>query len=251
MVGNASLINYKVELAYDGTDFYGWQVQPDVRTVQQEIEKALKMLFKEDIRVKAAGRTDRGVHAKKQVINFYAFKRWDTESLMIALDRNTPADISILSVSYADASFCARRSAKWREYVYFVWTGKRVLPFYRRYVWWIRNKSFDLSLLNKGCSFLIGEHDFRAFSKRDESSNSTIRRVYKAFFRKKGDLLWFRIRANAFLMHMVRIIVGSLLLVGSGKREPEWILDVLKSGDRKKAGPTAVAAGLFLWNIGY
>lgn len=241
--------SYRVDLSYRGSGFKGFQVQPGLRTVQGELEAALSRLFGAPIRVTGAGRTDAGVHARHQVISFVAEVLFEPRRLLGALNGVLPPDVRILEVRLVEEGFCARRSPRAREYVYFLWDGEVMPPFLSDLVWHFKLGRLDERAMGEAASLLVGSHDFSSFCKGGEVPDNPVREVQLARLRRRGDLLWFRVRANAFLCQMVRIMVGSLVLVGRGIRPPSWIGEVLEARDRKAAGPTAPPHGLYLWRV--
>lgn len=241
--------SYRLDLSYRGSGFKGFQVQPGLRTVQGELEGALLRLFGAPVRVVGAGRTDAGVHARHQVVSFAAPRFFEPDRLVEALNGVLPGDVRALRAYLVDESFSARRSPWAREYVYFLWDGRVMFPFLSELVWHCKGGRLDEGAMDEAASFLVGSHDFSSFCKGGELPDNPVREVGLARFRRRGDLLWFRIRANAFLCQMVRIMVGSLVLVGRGLRPPSWIKEVLEARDRRAAGPTAPPHGLYLWRV--
>lgn len=245
-------MRYAAKVAYDGSRFSGWQKQPGVtgETIQEHLERALLVLNKQDTKVVAAGRTDRGVHALGQVISFDTTSRWDPQKLRNALDANLPASIGIMAVAEVPEDFSARRSALWREYVYFAWKRHGCPPHIAPYVW--RNAvPWDRDLLREMCSILKGRQNFSAFCRKADLPDNAERTILSSGVAGKGPLLRIRIRGESFLTNMIRIIVGSMDLVASGKRDISWFGSLLSGGERCQAGPTAPACGLFLVNAGY
>lgn len=237
-------------VSYSGSAFSGWQKQANAHSVQAELEIALERLTGEKISILGAGRTDAGVHAKGQVCSFYVPDSWEIEKLTRALNANISQDVRIMRIVPVENSFDARRSALWREYVYFVWMGNACYPIMRDMVWqnpW----TWNISAVNQCCRVFEGQHDFSAFCKASELPPNSIREIFRMRYSRKGSLAFFRIRGNAYLTNMVRIMIGSIHFVATGKKEPEWIKDLLSGKPRTEAGPTAPAKGLFLWKIGY
>lgn len=245
-------MRYAAKVAYDGSLFSGWQKQPGVtgETIQGYLERALAVLNKRETAVVAAGRTDRGVHALGQVISFETMFEWDRRKLRNALDANLPASISIMEVAAVPEDFSARRSALWREYVYFVWKEHGCPPHIAPYVW-KNTVPWDRDLIRRMCSLLKGRHDFSAFCRKADLPENAERTILSSGLAGKGSLLRIRIRGESFLTNMIRIIIGSMDLVASGKRDVSWFETVLSGGERSHAGPTAPACGLFLMKAGY
>ena len=237
-------------VSYAGSAFSGWQKQANAHSVQAEIEIALTRLTGEKIRVIGAGRTDAGAHAKGQVCSFYVPDFWETTKLSRALNANIAPDVRIMRIIPVDDSFDARRSALWREYVYFIWMGNVCVPHLRQMVWQ-NPRPWDFHTVEQCCRLFEGKHDFSAFCKASELPQNSIREIFRMTFRRKGSLAFFRIKGNAYLTNMVRIMIGSINLVAIGKKEPDWIKALLTGKPRTDGGPTAPAKGLFLWKIGY
>lgn len=238
-------------MSYDGTDFCGWQVQSKGRTVQGVLEQALFTMHKYPVKVTAAGRTDTGVHAAGQVVNFFT----DLDSIngrrfCDALNYYLPPDVRVLKSEQVGDDFNARFSALRRTYCYFLYSGNVTLPYIDRYAVRYRN-DLDIRLLNRYASILIGEHDFTTFAGAGDKSRSKRRIVYSSCFYMKGDLLVYKIQADSFLYRMVRSIVGTMLDLGRIEKTEEEFAGVVRAMDRSCAGPTAPARGLFLDKVFY
>ena len=252
--------NVRLVLSYDGTDFGGWQRQRNARSVQGELEGALERMHAHPVPTLGAGRTDSGVHAMGQVANFYTdIALIEAGRFLPALNKLLPRDIRVLCAEEADFDFHARYDAHLRRYRYFVLCSPVVDPIRLRYAHHIRRRP-DLASLNAAAALVLGENDFTAFSSAKDVSASRSRFVHESAFRWEGDLLVYQVAANAFLWRMVRSLVGSMLHyedraaddVGCpAARCAELMGEALGSRDRKLAGPTAPARGLFLWNIEY
>lgn len=248
-------------LEYDGTDYHGWQMQKTDRTIQSTIEAAILEITGEASRLAAAGRTDAGVHALGQVAVFATRSTLAAETFMRALNAGLPGDLRILSSSETDASFNPRYDALRKSYFYLISKSKQQSAFFNRYVWDLK---IDLGLQNMkdAAGVFIGEHDFTSFRGAGCGAKTPFRNIYSidisafdeiSFMTAtiKGGFIKIRIEANAFLRHMVRNIVGTLAEVGRGRMSAESIRNIIEVRDRKKAGPTAPAKGLFLENIIY
>ncbi|MFH1680090.1 MAG: tRNA pseudouridine(38-40) synthase TruA [Candidatus Eisenbacteria bacterium] len=240
--------NIRLDLRYDGTDFSGWQVQPGRRTVQGEIERVLETILGERVRVHGSGRTDSGVHALKQVAQFRSRTSLPVAVIERALRGLLPEDLLVLSAAEARPEFDARRDALFRVYRYRIFRGRD--PLLRRLVWEVRSP-LDPSLLASGSRRLLGEIDATSFADASRKGRSNRVRVDLSEWSEEGPELVYRIRANRFVHHMVRTIVGTLVEVGRGFRPADDIPAVVASGDRRRAGRTAPARGLFLADVGY
>lgn len=243
--------NIRLLIAYDGTDFSGWQRQNRNRSVQGEIEQALEKIHKHPVVLTGSGRTDAGVHARGQVANFKtSIQSIPAERFIPALNSLLSRDIRILRAYDASDTFHARFDAKKRTYRYQIICGRPALPHELRYalqLWRIP----DIRKLNSLCRNLLGELDCSVFANPSDPSKSRSRYIFHACFFFEHDYLVFEISANAFLWKMVRSIVGSLLYYEENNMSTGAFVDILKSGDRRLAGPTAVPQGLYLWNIEY
>ncbi|HEY6316963.1 MAG TPA: tRNA pseudouridine(38-40) synthase TruA [Acidimicrobiia bacterium] len=242
----------KLVVAYDGTDFHGFAVQREVRTVGGVLTEALVAATgvpSEALHLVCAGRTDAGVHARGQVVTVDV-PDGDDEALRRALNGMTAPEVVVRDVARVPADFDARHSARWRRYRYTIVNRAEPDPFLARYAWWVPHP-LDLSLLRLGADPFVGEHDFAAFCRRAGSA-TTVRRVLDSCWHPAdGEVLRYEIRAKAFCWQMVRAIVGTLVDVGTGRRRPGDMLAVLRSGDRAQAPRLAPAHGLCLWDVGY
>lgn len=242
-------------VAYDGTDFGGWQRQKNARSVQEELEKALQTIHGHPVKLTGAGRTDAGVHALGQVAGFFSdIPTIPVERFKVALNSLLPKDIRVMSASPAPGDFHARFDASLRRYRYFVLCGSRQDPFRNRYAWCISRQP-ALAKLNAMAEVLVGEHDFSAFASAGDSSLGRSRFVQESYFWYEGESLVYQVAANAFLWRMVRSLVGTMLFfeakTSSQAEASDLMRGILEGGDRKKAGPTAPPEGLFLWNVEY
>ncbi len=236
-------------VAYDGTDYGGFQRQANAPSIQAVLETALAQVTQEAVTVLAAGRTDAGVHAAGQVIAFDTAWRHSLGDLQRALNAVLPADVAVLEVAEAAPDFHPRYAARSRRYRYTIYNAPVRCPLARRYSLHVA-EPLGLAAMQQAAQCLVGEHDFAAFG-RPPQGETTVRRVLAAEW--GGELPWltFDIEANAFLYHMVRSIVGTLLLVGRGEMSVEEFAAVLASCDRGRAGPTAPPHGLCLMEVRY
>jgi tRNA pseudouridine38-40 synthase len=242
--------NIALVLAYDGTNYHGWQRQPDAVTVEQKVREALGKILNHDTKIYAGARTDSGVHAMGQVINFVTEKGIPLWNLSRGMNSILPADIRVMEARDAEESFHARYSARRKTYVYCVLNRPCNSPFLIRYVlhW---PHSLDVDAMKDGIKSIIGEHDFSAFKKKDEFYKSPIREIKKARVVKKTGMVYIVLEGTGFLRYMVRTIAGTLMLAGQGKIDPGLIKEILESRERERAGETLPARGLFLKKITY
>ncbi len=242
--------NIALVVSYDGTAYHGWQCQPDSITIQQMLQESIENIVNHKVKIYSGGRTDSGVHAFGQTINFFTMSTIELRGLARGLNSHLPPDIRIRDAREVDEHFHARYSAKSKIYIYSILNIPYSSPFYGRYVWHI-TYGLNVSFMNHAAKLIVGTHDFSAFKKKDEIYQSNVREVIKAGVKKKGDFIYILIEATGFLRYMVRNIVGTLTLVGSGKLTVEDFKNIFESKDREKAGPTAPAKGLFLREIKY
>ncbi len=240
--------NIRIDVEYDGSDFCGWQWQPACRSVQGELQQAVKELLQEDIKIVGAGRTDAGVHALRQVANFKCVSRLDLRSVRLGLNSYLPADIRVQEAAEAREDFHARFTATSRSYRYIIST--RMTAIARQYVWFCKYK-LDVARIQAACAFLLGSHAFTAFSKSIEDEAHYLCDVKSISWHEEGEKLVFEITANRFLHNMVRIIVGTMVEVGRGKLQPADVNEMLRTGDRHRAGSVAPAHGLVLVGVNY
>jgi len=250
-MGAKIMRNIKLLIEYDGTNYRGWQVQPDGPTIQGMLEEKLSRLTSERIHVIGSGRTDSGVHALGQVTHFRTQSQMDIRTIQRALNSLLPPDIVIREVEEVDEGFHARKQSKSKVYEYRILNRNLRSAFHRGYVWHIPQK-LNLEEMKKATQSLIGEHDFSAFRTVGSPTRTTVRRVIRGEWKRGRDgLIRFEIEANGFLKQMVRSIIGTLVEIGRGKRKASDLRKVLNSKDRKEAGPTAPAQGLFLKEVKY
>ena len=242
--------NIFLVLKYDGTNYHGWQCQPNVITLQEVVQRNVERILDHPVKIYAAGRTDTGVHALGQVINFYTEKAIDIMSIVKGLNSLLPRDIRVKNAREVDKSFHARYSAKSKSYMYCISTNRYHSPFHVRYSWHIPYV-VDARLMNESIREIIGVHDFSSFKKKNEIYKKQEREVLRAGARRRGEFIYIFIEATGFLRYMVRNIVGTLVLVGEGKISKEDFVAILQSRDRVNAGPTAPPQGLFLRKIRY
>lgn len=237
------------QCAYDGTNYSGWQKQPNASTVQDTIEKCLSKLFsKEEIETVGCGRTDAGVHAKQSFFHIDLLPVYDLAQLQYKLNNMLPNDIVIDAIYEVHPQAHARFDAKKRTYQYFVHQKKT--PFQNEYSVFFPRK-IEVDKMNEGAKYILGKQDFTSFSKLHTDVNNNFCEVYAATWRVVGDQFQFEISANRFLRNMVRAIVGTLLEVGLGNISPEEVKGIIESKDRQNAGFSVPAKGLFLKSVEY
>ncbi len=242
--------NIRLVLEYDGTSYHGWQCQPKEVTLQEVVQKNIERILNHPVKIYAAGRTDAGVHAFGQVINFFTEKTIKTTDLAKGLNSLLPSDIRVKDAKDVEESFHARYLAKSKSYVYCILNSRYHSPFYVRYSWHIPY-TMNVNIMNEAVKKIIGRHDFSSFKKKNETYKRHEREVLKAGVKRRGQFIYVFIEATGFLRYMVRNIVGTLVMVGEGKIGKEDFANILQSRDRINAGPTAPPQGLFLRRIKY
>jgi tRNA pseudouridine38-40 synthase len=241
---------YRAVVEYDGTNFCGLQFQAGVRTVAGELERALRTIFAEDVKISAAGRTDAGVHATGQVISFRSDRAFPLERLALALNANLPDDVSVRAADLVPNGFSARFDAEARTYEYRILNRPLPSAVERRFAHHV-HRPFDLEVARRAAAGLVGEHDFAAFCGVAPERGGTVRTIHSIEIARLGDRIGLRIAARGFLHRMVRICVGTLVEIATGRRDPDDIPAILASQDRRRAGYTAPAEGLFLVGVRY
>ena len=243
---------FKLTVAYDGTAYAGWQVQPRHASVQQVIEETLVTIVGHAVKVHGSGRTDQGVHARGQVAHVDLACRLTAESVCRALNGRLPQDIRILKASLARPDFHARRSAEGKEYRYFVWNDAMVLPDKRLYTAHVY-RPLNVADMRAAALRFVGRHDFASFTANPQREvESTVRTIYAFKVSRRGKEIVFSVSGEGFLYKQVRSMVGFLLRVGEGAEKPEAVSELLEScAPRKARVPSAAAQGLFLWRVWY
>lgn len=232
-------------VAYDGTNYHGWQLQPNVTTIESVLNETLSSLLKENIKVIGASRTDTGVHALGNIAVFDTQSRMPAEKVSYALNQRLPDDIRIQSSREVPQDFHPRRQDSRKTYEYRIWNSAFPMPVYRLYSYFTY-VPLDMTLMQKAAEYLRGEHDFKSFCSVNTTAESTVRTIYDISVDKIDSQITVRVTGSGFLYNMVRIIVGTLMEVGKGNLAPERMEEILKACDRTKAGPTAPACGLTL-----
>jgi tRNA pseudouridine38-40 synthase len=240
-------------VAYDGTDFHGWQVQPQLPTIQGILQEILSGIEGFPVLVEGSGRTDAGVHAVGQVAAFDLENPIPCPNLQKAVNRLLPSSIRVTETADVDLRFHPRHDAKSKTYEYRVFRGAVCSPFLRRYVMF-HPYPMDWNRFAAAATVFVGEHDFSAFTasdERDATGFSKVRTVFSAEVVEDGDLVFFQISGSGFLKHMVRNLVGTMIEAGRGNLTVDQVREVLASRDRRRAGPTAAPEGLFLMKVEY
>jgi tRNA pseudouridine38-40 synthase len=250
------LRNLKLTLSYDGSDFSGWQVQPDASTIQGTLASALGRLTGENVLPQGSGRTDAGVHALAQVATFATASPIPVENFQKAFNDVLPPSIRILDVEEVPADFHVRKSAKAKTYRYRIFRGPICSPFLARYVWHFPYP-LDENAMTTAAREIVGERDFTSFAAVDpergheDSEVSKVRTIFASSFERQGEELIYSVRGSGFLHHMVRNLVGTFILVGKGTLQSQDLQRILEARDRSAAGATAPASGLFLTGVEY
>jgi tRNA pseudouridine38-40 synthase len=242
--------NIKLLLSYDGTDFSGWQRQPDRRTVQQVLEEALGRLTGVEPTTNASGRTDAGVHALGQVAHFYTASRHAPEVFVKALNATLPHDLRVIGAWEMPQAFHATLDARAKLYRYVIDNHPIADPFQTRYSAHIYQR-LDVSAMNDAARALKGRHDFHSFETHWPNRTSSVRTITHIAVNRMSDFVWIDVEADGFLYNMVRTIAGTLILVGTGRWPAARVAEVLSAEDRRAAGPTAPPQGLFLVRVRY
>lgn len=249
-------MNYKLLIQYDGTDFHGWQVQENDRSIQGELERVIGSLEDLEVKVAGSGRTDAGVHAEGQVANVRLNRPFTPEKLQHAINGNLWRDIRIVKAEKAPDEFHARFSAKNKTYVYRVINAPVMSPFWRRFAHH-EARPLDIARMERASRLLLGEHDWTAFCSINADGETRVRTVTECSIESSWDkransaIIEFRISANGFLRYMVRSIMGTLLEVGRGEKDSDTIQSAIITGDKSLAGKTAPANGLTLLKVDY
>ncbi|MCZ8523742.1 MULTISPECIES: tRNA pseudouridine(38-40) synthase TruA [Paenibacillus] len=249
--------NISMSISYDGTAYHGFQTQPEHNTVQDQLEEAILYLTGEKVKLTSSGRTDAGVHARGQVINVHTESNIPIDRWCHAMNSRLPNDIVVWRAQEVPLNFHARRSAKRKTYRYTVRCGRLLDPFKRQYELH-HPAALDVERMREGLLHLVGEHDFTSYCSTRTASPTHVRTIYEARLEcepldeeLQSYAIHFYVTGNGFLYNMVRIIVGTILEVGEGKRTSSAIGDILAARNRSKAGPTAMAHGLMLWEVFY
>ena len=242
--------NIKLLISYDGTDFFGWQRQPGRRTVQEELGIVLTRLTGREPDTNVSGRTDAGVHAIGQVVQFYSPTHQPTETILKATNAMLPPDIRVLGAWDMPQSFHATLDARSKTYRYVFDNAPIADPFHRRYATHVFHR-MDVDLMRRAAQALVGTHDFHSFETNWPNRTSSVRTVYRLDVTRHDRFVHIEVEANGFLYNMVRAIAGTLALIGTGRRPESFAGDALAAEDRTAAGATAAPHGLFLLRVRY
>src|SRR5271167_3948308 len=248
--------NLKIVLAYDGSEFSGWQVQPDAATIQGTLSSAIGRVTGEKVLPQGSGRTDAGVHALAQVVTFVTESSVPAANFVKALNDILPPTVRVLEVEEASPDFHARKSARGKTYRYRIYRAAICPPFLARYVWHYPYP-LDEPAMVQAAALVEGEHDFTSFAavdperEREGAPVSNIRRIFSSNWERQGDEFLYTVKGSGFLHHMVRNLVGTFILVGKGTLQPEDVTRILEARNRSAAGATAPASGLYLVGVEY
>jgi tRNA pseudouridine38-40 synthase len=248
--------NLKLVLAYDGSEFSGWQVQPDAVTIQGTLASAIGRVTGEKVLPQGSGRTDAGVHALAQVASFATESPIPAENLVKALNDILPPSIRVLEAAEVPLAFHARKSARAKTYRYRIYRGAICPPFLARYVWHYPYP-LDEDAMGRAAGFVVGQHDFTSFAAvdpergREDETISNVREIFASTWEPEEEELVYLVRGSGFLHHMVRNLVGTFVLVGKGTLKPEDMAMILEARNRSDAGATAPASGLYLVSVDY
>jgi tRNA pseudouridine38-40 synthase len=263
--------NFKLTVAYDGTNYFGWRVQANKATVQETLEAAVEQITGRKVRLHASGRTDAGVHALGQVASFQCDTNLESAVLQKALNAVLPEDVAVLDVCEVPADFHPRYSAQRKHYRYLLYDGEAPDIFLRRYAWHYKNGRLDADAMHRAAQSLVGKHNFTSFESSGAKRKTSIRTIFSLNVRRgrageggavlhpappltstsSQDWITLDIIADGFLYNMVRSILGTLVEVGRGAQSKGWPAEVLLAADRRRAGPTAPPQGLFLMKVCY
>lgn len=243
--------NIRLKVAYEGTRYQGWQKQEAYdNTIQGKLEKLLSRMCEEEIAVQGSGRTDAGVHARGQIVNFHTSCEMSLQEMQQYMKEYLPEDIAVVEISEVAERFHSRLNATGKKYCYRVWNSSISNVFCRRYTHTVE-ETLDMEAMKRAAAHFLGEHDFKAFTSAKKGKKSTVRRIDAIDIVKEGDLITFTFQGNGFLYHMIRILVGTLLEVGRGERKADTMPDILESKTRENAGALVPGKGLMLEEVYY
>ncbi len=243
--------NIRIKVTYEGTRYQGWQKQETSdNTIQGKLERLFSRMCEEEITVQGSGRTDAGVHARGQIVNFHTSSTMDLQDMLQYMNQYLPEDIAVVEIAEVSERFHSRLNAKGKRYCYHVWNSSIPNVFWRRYSHTVED-ALDIEAMKTAATYFLGEHDFKAFTSTKKGKKSTVRRIDTIEIVKEGDLITFTFMGNGFLYHMIRILVGTLLEVGKGQHSPESIPIILESKKRENAGELVPGKGLVLEEVYY
>lgn len=243
--------NIRLKVSYEGTRYQGWQKQETSdNTIQGKLEKLISRMCGEEIAVQGSGRTDAGVHALGQIVNFHTSCEMSLQDMLQYMNQYFPEDIAVTEIDEVAERFHSRLNATGKRYCYRVWNSSIPNVFWRRYAYTVEEK-LDVDAMKQAAGYFLGEHDFKAFTSTKKGKKSTVRRIDAIDIEREGDLLSFTFRGNGFLYHMIRILVGTLLEVGRGERMADSIPEILASKERENAGALVPGKGLVLEEVYY
>jgi tRNA pseudouridine38-40 synthase len=242
--------NIRLVLSYDGSVYHGFQIQPNRNTIQQVLQEGIESLVGHPVHIIGSGRTDAGVHARGQVVNFRTMSGIPVERWVQAINSKLPSTIVVKSVDEVPLDFHARKSAKRKTYRYSIRQAETPDVFHRRWEWHIR-KPLDVALMKKAAKLFLGEHDFTSFCSVKTEIDYRVRTIYRSEWIQQGEVLHYFVEGSGFLYNMVRIIVGTMVEIGEGKRTVDKLQQIVEARDRRVAGPTAPSDGLILWEVKY
>lgn len=243
--------NIRIKVTYEGTRYQGWQKQEtSENTIQGKLEKLLSRMCGEEISVQGSGRTDAGVHALGQIVNFHTSSEMLLQEMLSYMNEYLPEDIAVVEIEEVSLRFHSRLNAKGKRYSYRIWNSSIPNVFWRRYAHTVEG-TLDVEAMKQAAEHLLGEHDFKAFTSTKKGKKSTVRRIDAIDIVKDGDMITFTFTGNGFLYHMIRILVGTLLEVGKGVCEADSIRATLESKNRENAGELVPGKGLVLEEVYY
>ena len=244
-------MKYAAKISYLGKNYSGWQIQPDALSIQEIIEEVLFKISGSHVKITGAGRTDKGVNALGQIASFELDKIFTPDKLRLAINFYLPEDIRIMKIFTVPEDFNARRSAKSREYKYFIYHSPVCPPMFNNFVWWRKGQSWDLNLARQACELIQGRHDFKAFCRKGECPDDSYRTIDRLRIRQRENLSIISVKAQSFLTNMVRIIVGNINEVAIKKKPLSWLENLLTGGERNESSMTVPACGLWFWKVNY
>ena len=243
--------NIRIKVAYEGTRYQGWQKQESSEnTIQGKLELLISRMCEEEVTIQGSGRTDAGVHALGQMVNFHTNSSMSTQDMQTYMNQYLPEDIGVVEIAEVGERFHSRLNAKGKRYSYRVWNSTVPNVFLRRYAVTVPEE-LNLEAMREAAKYLLGEHDFKSFTSTKKGKKSTVRRIDRIDIKKEGDLITFVFEGNGFLYHMIRILVGTLLEVGMGKRRAASIPAVIEAKNREMAGALVPGKGLVLEEVFY